>query len=167
MKLMKTLTMGCCAALICAALTPFTQVKLADAASPLPFIGLLVFLSLGGAMALRMAERPCRVGRFGRVLLAFLLCVALSLFITPAVLMAQSPAPVNLGTDVICTAPNTPVGCGVGSAAGDYVVLSGAAITDVPSSVITGNIGASPITGAAITVACTEVTGSIFEVDAG
>jgi len=92
--------------------------------------------------------------------------VAFSLFTAASGLMAQSPAPVNLGTDVTCTAPNTPVGCGPGSAAGDYVILSGAAITDVPPSVITGNIGASPITGAAIQVQCTEVTGSIFEVNA-
>jgi len=50
--------------------------------------------------------------------------------------------------------------------AGDFVILSQAGITDVPSSVITGNIGASPITGAAIGVPCSEVTGIIYQVDA-
>lgn len=50
--------------------------------------------------------------------------------------------------------------------AGKFVILSKSGITDVPNSAITGNIGASPITGAAILVTCTEVTGSIFTVDA-
>jgi len=79
---------------------------------------------------------------------------------------AQSPAPVNLGTDVPCPG----VGCGVGSAAGDYVILTTTGITDVPPSVITGNIGATPIGGAAIGISCgppAEVTGTIFEADAG
>jgi hypothetical protein len=63
--------------------------------------------------------------------------------------MAQSVrAPVNLGT------------------AGNYVILSETGITDVPPSAITGNIGSSPITGAAIHVTCAEVTGTISSVDA-
>src|SRR5882724_10960345 len=35
--------------------------------------------------------------------------------------------------------------------AGGFVILSKSGITDVPSSAIVGNIGTSPITGAAIT----------------
>ena len=51
--------------------------------------------------------------------------------------------------------------------AGNFVILSKSGITDVPSSAITGNIGTSPITGAAITgLGCGEVTGLIFTVDA-
>lgn len=50
--------------------------------------------------------------------------------------------------------------------AGSFVVLSKTGITDVSSSAITGDIGASPITGAAILVPCTEVTGNIYSVDA-
>ena len=51
--------------------------------------------------------------------------------------------------------------------AGDFVILSKTGITDVPGSAITGNIGTSPITGAAITgLGCEEVTGLIFTVDA-
>jgi ice-binding like protein len=47
------------------------------------------------------------------------------------------------------------------------VILSKSGITDVPASAITGNIGTSPITGAAITgLGCVEVTGTIFTVDA-
>ena len=50
--------------------------------------------------------------------------------------------------------------------AGDFVILSKSGITDVYQSVITGNIGTSPIDGAAILVACDEVTGTIYAVDA-
>ena len=50
--------------------------------------------------------------------------------------------------------------------AGNFAALSKAAITDVPTSIITGDIGASPITGAAIGVTCPEVTGNIYSVDA-
>jgi len=50
--------------------------------------------------------------------------------------------------------------------AGTFVILSKSGITDVYKSAITGNIGTSPITGAAIVVACDEVVGSIFSVDA-
>src|SRR5580658_7861852 len=80
---------------------------------------------------------------------AFLLFASILAFIAPLSLMAQSVrAPVNLGT------------------AGNYVVLSETGITDVPPSVIVGNIGASPITGAAVHVSCSEVTGTISVVDA-
>ena len=51
--------------------------------------------------------------------------------------------------------------------AGNFVILSKSGITDVPASAIVGNIGTSPITGAAITgIGCGEVTGTIFTVDA-
>ena len=50
--------------------------------------------------------------------------------------------------------------------AGNFVILSKSGITDVPASAIIGNIGTSPITGAAITVACAEVAGTIYTVNA-
>ncbi len=50
--------------------------------------------------------------------------------------------------------------------AGDFVILSESGITDVPSSAVTGNIGTSPITGAAIHLTCPEVTGTIYTVNA-
>jgi len=65
-----------------------------------------------------------------------------------ASLSAQSLAPLNLG------------------AAGEYVILSQTGITDVPKSAVTGNIGTSPITGAADLLTCTEVTGYVYSVDA-
>jgi hypothetical protein len=60
----------------------------------------------------------------------------------------RGPAPVDLGL------------------AGKFVILTKAGITNVPTSAITGNIGTSPITGAAITgLGCGEVIGKIFTVD--
>ncbi|MFV8376162.1 ice-binding protein [Flavobacterium sp. LB1P71] len=50
--------------------------------------------------------------------------------------------------------------------AGDFAILSKTGITDVYKSTITGDIGSSPITGAAILVRCTEVVGTIYTVDA-
>jgi hypothetical protein len=60
----------------------------------------------------------------------------------------HGPAPVNLGT------------------AGNFVILAQSAVTNVPSSVVTGNVGLSPATGAGIGLTCAEVTGTIYSVDA-
>lgn len=69
-------------------------------------------------------------------------------FFNPFNTYAAGPAPVNL------------------LSAGNFSILSKTAITNVPNSIITGNVGASPITGAAIGLTCTEVTGTIYSVDA-
>lgn len=61
---------------------------------------------------------------------------------------APGPAPVDLG------------------AAGNFVILSKTGITDVPTSKVTGNVGTSPITGAADLLKCTEVTGTVYSDDA-
>ena len=58
------------------------------------------------------------------------------------------PAPVRLGT------------------AGSFALLSKTGITDVYASAVTGDVGTSPITGAALLLSCGEVTGRIFVVDA-
>jgi|SRR5665647_1331451 len=50
--------------------------------------------------------------------------------------------------------------------AGNFVILSKTGITDVYKSTVTGDIGASPITGAAILISCPEVKGTIYSVDA-
>jgi hypothetical protein len=50
--------------------------------------------------------------------------------------------------------------------AGNFAILSKSGITDVYKSAITGNIGTSPITGAALLVSCGEVAGKIYTVDA-
>jgi hypothetical protein len=50
--------------------------------------------------------------------------------------------------------------------AGDYVILTKTGITNVPTSAITGDIGATPITAASMdNVTCTEITGTIFGAD--
>lgn len=48
----------------------------------------------------------------------------------------------------------------------NFAILSKTAITDVPSSVINGDVWASPITGAAIGLTCPEVVWTIYSVDA-
>jgi hypothetical protein len=50
--------------------------------------------------------------------------------------------------------------------AGTFVILSETGITDVRSSAITGNVGTSPITGAADLLTCTEVNCRVYSVDA-
>ena len=50
--------------------------------------------------------------------------------------------------------------------AGDFVILSKTGITNVYKSTVTGDIGTSPITGAAIKLTCAEVAGAIYTVDA-
>jgi len=50
--------------------------------------------------------------------------------------------------------------------AGNFAILSKTGITDVYKSDITGDIGTSPITGAALLVSCGEVAGNIYTVDA-
>jgi len=68
---------------------------------------------------------------------------------TVTVAVMTSAAPVNLGV------------------AGNFVILTTTGITNVPSSTIDGTIGSSPITAAAMNnVLCSEVTGSIYGVDA-
>ena len=57
----------------------------------------------------------------------------------------------------------TPVNLGT---AGNFVILSKTGITDVYKSTVTGDVGTSPITGAALLLTCAEVSGSIYSVDA-
>jgi uncharacterized repeat protein (TIGR01451 family) len=86
----------------------------------------------------------------GLSLLAILTFVALC-FTGPIVALAAGPAPVNL------------------LSAGNFVILSEAGITNTGShaSFIIGNIGSSPITAAAMNdVFCSEITGTIYGVDA-
>ncbi len=80
---------------------------------------------------------------------AFALVFGLFGFASPSPVSAVGPAVVDLQT------------------AANFVILSKTGITNIPTSVVTGNIGTSPITGSAITgVGCSEVTGTIYTVDA-
>ena len=49
---------------------------------------------------------------------------------------------------------------------GEYAILSKTGVTNVYKSTVVGDVGSSPITGAAILVTCPEVVGTIFSVDA-
>lgn len=51
-------------------------------------------------------------------------------------------------------------------AAKDFVLLSEAGITNVATSAVTGNVGTSPITGAALLLPCSQITGNVYVVDA-
>jgi hypothetical protein len=50
--------------------------------------------------------------------------------------------------------------------AGTFAILSQSGITDVYRSAIVGDVGTSPITGAALLLTCNEVSGNIYTVDA-
>ena len=50
--------------------------------------------------------------------------------------------------------------------AGEFEILSKTGITDVYPSTVTGDVGTGPITGAALLLSCSEVTGVIYTVDA-
>jgi len=68
------------------------------------------------------------------------------------------------------THPTNPNGKGPApvdlKSASSFAVLTKSGVTDVPSSAITGDVGSSPITGAAMTLTCAEVTGKSYSVDA-
>jgi hypothetical protein len=76
------------------------------------------------------------------------IAVSLFAFAGSAYAASPGPAPVFLGS------------------AGNFVILTKTGITDVPTSAVTGDIGTSPITGAADLVTCTEVTGNVYSDDA-
>jgi Ice-binding-like len=61
--------------------------------------------------------------------------------------LGRGPAPVDLGAAV------------------NFVVLAESAITNVPTSVITGDVGLSPATGAGIGLTCAQVSGVIYDVN--
>ena len=66
-------------------------------------------------------------------------------------------------TGAAAAAPEVPVNLG---SANNFTVLSKSGVTDVFKTSIDGNVGTSPITGAAIGLTCGEVNGIIYTVDA-
>ena len=66
-------------------------------------------------------------------------------------------------TGAAAAAPETPVNLG---SAGNFTILSESGITDVFRTSVDGNVGTSPITGAALLLTCEEVNGIIYTVDA-
>jgi Ice-binding-like len=94
-----------------------------------------------------------------------------ALFIIPiaiASMLAVSTSGAIAATEPAVTADavhsvQTPVDLG---SAGNFAILSKSGITDVYSSAILGDVGTSPITGAAIGLKCDEVTGTVYTVNA-
>ena len=81
---------------------------------------------------------------------AALLCAFVLGFTAPTAAQAfASPAPIDLFS--IST--------------NNFVTLSKALTSDVPHSVITGNVGAYPIAGTAIGVPCADITGTLYDRD--
>ena len=77
---------------------------------------------------------------------------------------AQADTGDHVATGAATTTTLLPVNLG---AAGSFAVLSKSGVSNIPNSKITGDVGTSPITGAAITgLTCAEVTGTIYSVDA-
>jgi len=66
-------------------------------------------------------------------------------------------------SSAVAASPETPVNL---ASAGDFTILSKTGITDVFRTTVVGNVGTSPITGAALLLSCAEVTGIIYTVDA-
>ena len=85
-----------------------------------------------------------------------------TLFVIPVAILSM----LAVGTSsAAAAAPQTPVNLG---SAGNFTVLSKTGITDVFKTTIDGDVGTSPITGAALLLTCAEVNGIIYTVtDAG
>ena len=76
------------------------------------------------------------------------LVLAVALLATPGTLVAAGPAPVNLRSAAV------------------FTILAGAAVTTTGGGIIKGDVGASPINGAAIHLTQPQVNGTIYAVDA-
>jgi Ice-binding-like/Bacterial Ig-like domain len=75
-----------------------------------------------------------------------------------------NPIAWSFTTGAVMLTGQSPVSLGK---AGDFAILTKSGITDVPPSAINGDVGASPITGAAIHLTCAEVMkGIIYSVNA-
>jgi len=91
-------------------------------------------------------HRRCRRHRaLGTLLVGLLLCAGLFLPGTPA---SAGPTPLGLGT------------------AAAFAIRAGSAVTNVPTSAITGDVGLSPAAGSSYAgLTCAEVTGTIYSID--
>ena len=69
----------------------------------------------------------------------------------------------SFATKAIASTAQAPVSLGT---AGTFAILSKTGVTDVYQSAVVGDVGTSPITGAAMLLTCGEVTGKIYVVDA-
>jgi hypothetical protein len=81
-----------------------------------------------------------------------------------SVASSSSTSSLNKSADLLSAAGSL-AGVNLG-VAGNFAILSKSGITDVYKSAILGDIGTSPITGAALLVSCAEVVGNVYTVDA-
>jgi type VI secretion system secreted protein VgrG len=78
------------------------------------------------------------------------------------VLVAGSLIPLTFAAGAVAAQAPVPLGT-----TANFAVLGGTQITNVPTSVISGDVGLSPAAGSKITgLGCVEVTGTIYAVDA-
>src|ERR1019366_7646274 len=91
-------------------------------------------------------SRTFKVNGTKQILMGLVLAVVL--MAPPGTLVAAGPAPVNLGS------------------AAHFTILAGAAVTTTGGGIVNGDVGASPITGAAIHLTQAQVNGTIYVVDA-
>ena len=85
-----------------------------------------------------------------------------TLFVIPIAVMSMLAAGT---TSAAAASPEAPVNLG---SAGNFTILSKTGITDVFKTTVDGDVGTSPITGAALLLSCAEVNGTIYTVtDAG
>ena len=76
---------------------------------------------------------------------------------------ATNPGNVRAVAAAVPSIAQAPVNLG---SASTFAILSKSSITNVFQSAVTGDVGASPITGAAIGLTCGEVNGYLYTVDA-
>ena len=92
--------------------------------------------------------------------------IVLIVFVGGCTSNLQLDFPPHTIKDLTPIIPNTAIAAVNLGAAGNFAILSKTGVTDVYKSAIVGNVGSSPISGAAILVSCAEVTGTIYAVDA-
>ena len=92
---------------------------------------------------------PMVMSKYNKCLKILLVALTLgcSIAANTSINAAEGPTPVNLGE------------------AGTFAILSQSGITNVYPSFISGDVGTSPITGAALLLTCDEVLGTIYTVD--
>jgi type VI secretion system secreted protein VgrG len=76
-------------------------------------------------------------------------------------LVLGSLLPLSFAASAVAAQAPVPLGN-----AGNFAILAGSGVTNVPTSVISGDVGLSPAAGTFITaLACSEVSGTIYAVD--
>ena len=118
--------------------------------------------------ATQFTKAPFHSLQHVRLTSALSVCSALLL----AACASDAPSGLHSSTSAPGSANRTSAPLGIGpapvrlGAAGNFALLSKTGITDVYASAVTGDVGTSPITGAALLLSCGEVTGRIFVVNA-